>query len=75
MERVVRSTRPTVIVDGTGFSPFPSSFLTARLPSGSQEVSLAGEDGWSATTRLLRARIVLCLVRNFPMTQDDYPGA
>jgi len=47
MERVVRSTRPTVIVDGTGFSPFPSSFLTARLPSGSQEVSLAGVDGWS----------------------------
>ena len=64
----------SVIVDGTG-SPLPFSFLTARLPSGSQEVSLAGVDGWSATTRILRARIVLCLVRNFPVTQDDYPGA
>ena len=71
MDRTVRSTRP--VTEDAG-CPFPHDFLTGRLPSVQREVTLAGRRVERDGPGSPGAPMVKGLVRNFPVTQDDYPG-
>ncbi len=69
-----RPLHPPPVIDDAGASPFPHDFLTDRLPSVELEVAPAGgrvgRDGTGPFCAYGRA-----LVRNFPVTQDDYFSA